>query len=559
MMDVGSHSIRWTTLDALLTEKVRERGDAPFAEIDGVLLSLRDIEERSRCVGLNLLELGVCKGDRVASFMFNAPEQLIVMFASIRIGAVWTPVNAGLVGNDLNYTLTDCGAKVLVVDADGYAKLDSMAEEQRRRLRIYVVGTKPLGGDDRPFTDLLAAPHARALPETAPQDPAVILYTGGTTGLPKGVILPQLSFILAGIRYGESFAVIPGERHFTTLPLFHAAAQQFGVMGPLVNDMTTVIDRRFSAGEYWNRVRSTKANVIDPIGSMVGLLNLQPPSPDDRNHAVRVAIGITGQVPASVPLEFIKRFGVPLVSIYGLTEAGGAMITSDRLPTQTPGPGSTGKTHGWAELRIANQDDLPVATGNVGQILLRPTFPHMFMLGYHNNPAKTLESFRNLWLHTGDLGRIDEGGNLHFVGRQAHWIRRGGENVSSFEIEGILSGMPGIAEVAVIGVSSEIGEDDIKAFIVTDGAATVDPVEVIEWCRARMAPFKVPRYIEFVDSFPRSVTKREIERAVLKKMSNSGAWDRHAAMGRLSSQAAASRQSVTNATTPASARSTSNQ
>ena len=551
-MTVGNRSVRWGTLDALLATKVRQHGDAPFAEIDGTSLSLRDIEERSRSVGLNLLRLGVKKGDRVASFMFNAPEQLLVMFAAIRMGAVWTPVNAGLVGNDLGYTLEDCGANVLVVDAENYAKLDVLAAEQRRRLRTYVVGADPQG-DDRPFADLVEATHGDALPVTAPEDPAIILYTGGTTGLPKGVVLPQLSFILAGIRYGETFAVKPGERHFTTLPLFHAAAQQFAVMGPLVNDMTTVIDRRFSAGNYWSRVRATRANVIDPIGSMLGLLNLQPPSPDDRRHAVRVGVGIFGQVPAAVPQEFSARFGVPLVAIYGLTEAGGAMITSDRLPDQTWG--STGKPHGWAELRLADENDLPVAPGSVGQILLRPTFPHMFMLGYHNNPAKTLQSFRNLWLHTGDLGRLDEAGNLYFVGRQAHWIRRGGENVSAFEIEQILSGMPTIAEVAVVGVPSEIGEDDIKAFIIAADNATVDPVAVVEWCRARMAPFKVPRYVEFVADFPRSVTKREIERAVLKKMSHDGAWDREKAMGRLSSQAGGARRSASAAAASPSSRS----
>jgi crotonobetaine/carnitine-CoA ligase len=541
MMTVGNRSVRWGTLDALLTDKLRQRGDVPFAEVDGVSLTLRDIAERSRLLGLNLLRLGVKKGDRVASFMFNAPEQLILMFAAIRVGAVWTPVNAGLVGKDLEYTLADCAPEVLVVDAENYPKLDAIAVQQRRRLRTYVVGVDPRSGD-RPFADLVAASTAESLPDTTPEQPAIILYTGGTTGLPKGVVLTQFSLILAGVRYGETFAVKAGERHFTTLPLFHAAAQQFGVMGPLVNDMTTVIDRRFSAGNYWNRVRSTGANVIDPIGSMLGVLNLQPPSPDDRAHAVRVGIGIFGQVPPAVPQAFSARFGIPLVSIYGLTEAGGAMITSDRLPDQVPG--SNGKTHGWAELRIADGNDLPVATGTVGQILLRPTLPHMFMLGYHNNPEKTLQSFRNLWLQTGDLGRLDEAGNLYFVGRQAHWIRRGGENVSAFEIEQILSGMPMIAEVVVVGVPSEIGEDDIKAFIITADNATVDPVAVVEWCRARMAPFKVPRYVEFVADFPRSVTKREIERAILKKMPNAGAWDREKAMGRLSSQSGGAHRAI---------------
>jgi len=533
MLQIGNRTIPWATLDELLVAKARERGDDPFAEVDGVAMTVRELEERSRHVGANLRRLGVSRGDRVATLMFNSVEQLIMMFASVRIGAVWTPVNAGLVGDDLQYTLEDSGALVLVVDAESYPKLRALSPALRARLRAHVVGQCEREAGDREFARLLAA-SPEQMPETAPEDPAVILYTGGTTGLPKGVVLSQLSFILAGIRYGEVFAVTPGERHFTTLPLFHAGAQQFGVMGPLVNDMTTVIERRFSASEYWNRVRATRANVIDPIGSMLGLLNLQPPSPSDREHSVRVGIGIFGQVSAHIPKGFSERFGVPLVAIYGLTEAGGAMITSDRLPNQAIG--STGKTYGWADLRIADDHDLPVATGEVGQILLRPTYPHMFMLGYHNNPGKTLQSFRNLWLHTGDLGRVDPDGNLYFVGRQAHWIRRGGENVSAFEIEEIIARMANIAEVVVISVPSEIGEDDIKAFIIAGSGAIIDPVDVIEWCRTRMAAFKVPRYIQFVDELPRSVTKREIERAVLKKMPNDTAWDRDQAMGRLSSQ-----------------------
>lgn len=525
---------RWPTVDALLVEKAETRGSAPFAEVDGVTLSLRDLEHESRRVAAGLADAGVRKGDRVATLMFNSHEQLVSMFACLRSGAVWTPVNAGLVGDDLGYTLSDSGARVLIVDEENYPKLAAIAADVRRGLVVYATGRGSLAGRDRRWEDLRADAVDRPLPETAPGDPAIILYTGGTTGLPKGVVLPQLSFVLAGVRYGEVFATRPGERHYTTLPLFHAAAQQFAVMGPLVNDMTTVIDRRFSATDYWGRVRATGANLVDPIGSMLGVLNLQPASPRDRDHSVRVGVGIFAQVPLDVARAFITRFGFPLVAIYGLTEAGGAMITSDRLPDQTFG--STGRTHGWAELRIADELDLPVPAGEVGHILLRPTYPHMFMTGYHNNPTKTLETFRNLWLHTGDLGRLDARGNLHFVGRQAHWIRRGGENVSAFEIEEIIGRMPGVAEVAVVAVPSEVGEDDIKAFVIAGDGASRDPVAIVEWCRARMAPFKIPRYLEFVDDFPRSITKREVERAVLKKRSNDRAWDRERAMGRLTSQ-----------------------
>lgn len=535
-MIVGQRRIEWETIAALIAAKARQHGDLEFVEIDGVKMSYRELEERSRRVAASLLSLGVRKGDRVASFMYNTAEQILTWFGAVRLGGVWTPINAGLAGEDLAYTVQNSGARLLVCDDESRPRVDALPASVRAPLRTYLA-RGPARGDWRSFDELLAANVAlEDLPTIGPADPAVILYTGGTTGLPKGVVLPHFSFVLAGVRYGEVFTVRPGELHFTTLPLFHAGAIQFAVMGPLVNDMRSVIDRRFSAGGYWKRVRDTGANVIDPIGAMVTMLCQQPESPDDRRHSVRIAIGIVNQIAADIPDRFKKRFAVPMVEMYGLTEAGGAMITSNRLSDYCPG--SNGKTHGWAELRIGDENDQPVVPGKVGEILLRPTFPHMFMLGYHENPAKTLEAFRNLWFHTGDLGRVDGRGNLYFTGRKAHWIRRRGENVSAYEIETILAKYPGVAEVVVVGVPSELGEHEIKAFILPAHDATLDPAAVVAWCLPRMAAFKVPRFIEFVDDFPRSVTKREIERGVLAKLPNDRAWDRESAMGRLSAQSA---------------------
>ncbi|MGF7161565.1 crotonobetaine/carnitine-CoA ligase [Rhodoligotrophos appendicifer] len=531
---VGARTIPWRTLSELLRDKACRFGNRQFAEIDGSAISYSALEQQAARLAGGLASAGLGKGDRVATFMFNGPEQLISLFAAARIGAIWTPINGGLVGRDLAYTLEDSGAKLLIVDRENYGKLNAVSPEILKQVHVHVTGTGPLQPGHQSYEALARSSDLGTEPGVEAEDAAIILYTGGTTGLPKGVVLSHMSFILAGLRYGETFGVRAGERHYTTLPLFHAAALQFAVMGPLVNDMTTVLDRRFSVSSYWARVRETGANVIDPIGSMLTLLCQQPKSDRDRDHGVRISIGIFAQIPPEVPQRFTKRFGVPLVSIYGLTEAGGAMITSNRL--DDPMEGSTGKTHGWAELRIGDQDDLPVQSGETGQILLRPTHPHMFMLRYHNSPDKTLESFRNLWLQTGDLGRVDEDGNLFYIGRKAHWIRRRGENISAFEIEAILAEMPGIQEAVVIGVPSELGEDDIKAFIIGTAEARA-PEAIIAWCQTRMAGFKVPRFIEFVEDFPRSVTKREVERAVLKTRPNDQAWDRERVMGRLSGQA----------------------
>ena len=522
----------WRTIGDLLSAKARQHGNATFVEVAGHALTYSELDRRASAFARGLRAMGVKKGDRVATFMFNAPEQLVCFFGITRLAAIWTPVNAGLVGRDLSHTLSDSGSRILVTDGENEEKVAALPAELLDQIEVF---STDRSSSARPFSEIEeAGTDAEDLPQVQGSDAAVILYTGGTTGLPKGVVLSQLSFVLSGVRYGDSFEVKPGERHFTTLPLFHAAALQFAIMGPLVNDMSSVIDRRFSASGYWSRVRETRANIIDPIGSMLVMLCDQLKEPEDTAHALRVCIGISGQIPPEVPEQFSSRFNVPMVSIYGLTEGGGAMLTSNRLQQQAKG--SVGRPHGWVELRIAGEDDQPLAPGDVGEILLRPNYPHMFMLRYHGNPEKTLENFSNLWFHTGDLGRVDDEGNLYFVGRMAHWMRRRGENISAYEIEETIRDIPGVTEVVVVGVPSELGEDDVKAFIIAEPGNRPTPEIIISFCQDRIAAFKVPRYIEFVDEFPRSVTKQEVERHVLKKLPNDSAWDREREMGRLSWQ-----------------------
>ena len=165
---------------------------------------------------------------------------------------------------------------------------------------------------------------------------------------------------------------------------------------------------------------------------------------------------------------------------------------------------------------------------------MRPTVPHTFMVGYHNNEARTVQCFRNLWLHTGDLGYVDDAGFLFFTGRQAHWLRTRGENVSAYEVEDIISRYDGICEVIIVGVPSPLGEEDVKAFIIPEPGRELDPPALVRWCASRMALFKVPRYIELAAEFPRSSTKREVERHKLRDLPNDKAWDAEKIFGRRS-------------------------
>jgi crotonobetaine/carnitine-CoA ligase len=515
---INGREIPWRNFAELLHNKEVKHGDSLFAEIAGESISYRDLAVRSRAIAANLLARGFSAGDRIASFTHNCAEQILLWFGCCQAGLVWVPINSGLVGEDLTYILRNSGARALVFDEECGTKIDRLAEIVGG---IELFATYEHSSVERfsSLTETVEAPAER--PQTEPSVTGAILYTGGTTGLPKGVVLPQLSFILAGIRYGEVFAVRAGERHYSTMPLYHAGGLQWSIMGPLVNDMSTVIDKRFSASRYFERVRETRANIIDPFGAVVTMLCKQPAAADDRNHSVRVAVGAVHGLPPHIPGQFATRFNIPLINLYGLTEGGGAMLTSNR-----EGAGSSnGKPHGWVDIQITDENDCALAPGEVGEILLRPNYPHMFMSGYFDEPASSLKAFRDCWLHTGDLGRMDEDGNLFFLGRRANWIRRRGESISALEIETILGKHPEIREIAVVGVPSELGEEDIKAFIVPAGDPP-DPAIMCDWALERMAAFKVPRYFEFVDEFPRSSAKQEIQRSILKGRPHDAAFDR---------------------------------
>ena len=513
----------WNSVPELVRGKAAAHGDRIFAEIDGRTLTYRELDDLSDRIAANLSRVGLAPGECVASLMFNCAEQVLAWIGVNKAGGVWAPLNASLIGDDLARTLRDTAARRFIVDAENLPKLAALPAELVAGLRLYVAGEVPSAGAGTAFSDLLEATSPVPAHPCEPGDPAMILYTGGTTGLPKGVVLPHFAIVSAGYRYGESLSATGADRHYTSLPLFHASGVQLGIVGPLLNDMTVVMDRRFSASGYWRRVIEVGATIIDPISTMMSVLVAQPEGPLDRAHRVRITTGVNGQVPPSVPAEFTRRFGIPIVDIYGQSETGGAMATANRLDSACPG--SVGKPHGWSEIAIVDDNDCKLPAGTQGRIVLRPTTPFTFMLGYHNNPEATRQAWRNLWFQSGDIGHVDAEGNLFFAGRQAHWLRRRGENVSAYEVEAVLTLHPEVLEAIVTGVPSELGEEDIKAWVVPSGARPAE-ADLIRWCEARLGAFKVPRYIAFVDDFPRSATKREVERAKVKAWLAGEHWDR---------------------------------
>ena len=294
-------------------------------------------------------------------------------------------------------------------------------------------------------------------------DPVCIVYTGGSTSMPKGVLAPHLYYIAAAMRYQEIADATEEDVHYANSHFFHIGGQQFGVTGPLYCGMTGVMDRWFSASKYWEIVRKYGATILDPLGTMMSVLLLAPESPLDKQHKARVGVGIAAsQVRRELKEEFETRFGTPMLEVYAMTEMG-VLLCSERLHDRRQG--SCGRPHGWAEFLIVDDEDNPLPQGETGQILIRPTVPNSVMQRYINKPDETIAAWGNLWYHSGDLGYLDADGYVYFVGREAHWIRRRGENVSAFEVEKAMTAHPAVQDCGVVGVPSELGEEDIKAYV----------------------------------------------------------------------------------------------
>jgi crotonobetaine/carnitine-CoA ligase len=295
----------------------------------------------------------------------------------------------------------------------------------------------------------------------------------------------------------------------------------------MYSDMTTVIVRNFSASRFFEQVNDHEATIVDPLGGIWGALVKTHEEPVE--NTARIAVGTMNP-------EFVRpiweRFDIDILEAWALTENGGILLISNLLDDADAeamdrrGDKPVGNVHEceWAVFEILDEDGDPAETDEIGEICLRPTIPHSFMDEYFGHPRKTVEAWDGLWLHTGDLGRIDEDGTLYFAGRQAHYLRRMGENISALEIEQVIERHPAISEAIIVGVPSEIGEEDIKAYLIADEA--VSEAEVVDWCRDKIAEFKLPRYVEFVDSFPRSETKNNVLRHQVRERGIGDAWDR---------------------------------
>ena len=522
------------TLTAMLQEQAGKNPDKAALTIVGEDLTYTELVEKSNSVARGLREFGVGRHSVVATLAENSADQVLLQFACARLGAMEVMLNTAYRGTFLAHQLKVSGAENIIVDRDLIPAILEIAADLPALRRIIV-----RGGDFAPQTPLPLDVarveelhgHSKAdltdLPDPVWSDPATIAFTSGTTGLSKGAVLSQ--------NYLCNFAKIESmlwyrteqDAFYSCGPLFHLAAKGIGVLGSLYRGVRCVQDDRFSVSRFWPRIREENCNATLMLGSMAMLLWTREPAADE---GVPTVVCIPAP-PASLQQEMSHRWGCSFESNYGLSEAAPLSRSGPDIPLR---PGTSGKiTPELFDVRIFDDDDGELPAGQVGEVVVRPMAPHIMFDGYYRNPEASLERFRNLWFHTGDLGKVDEDGYFYFADRKDDYLRRRGENISSQEVEAALCRHPAVLEAAVVGIDSAFLEQEVKAVIAVRPGMSIEPAELIAHCVATMPYFAVPRYVEFADDLPRTPSGK-VQKHKLREQGVTGSWDREAAGIRLS-------------------------
>lgn len=531
--------IQKRTFVRLLADKARRNGDKPFILFEDQRIGYAEFDALSNRVANGFAALGVKRGDHVAFLLNNSPEVLLTYFGLFKLGAVVVPLNVAAKGELLVYFLEQSEASVLIADAGLVERYVEIQERLPRIRRLVVLAENGAPADLSgtslraarvPVTDFRALETAAAsAPEIGVRycDLAYLSYTSGTTGPSKGSMATQAHAITQGIDQQDAYGYRADDVLFTCLPLSHGNAFLCCCMPALASDATIAIGRRFSASGFWSDVRRHRATQFNLLGAMANILWSQPERPDDADNTVRQCMAVP--VPISFYEGFERRFGLTITSLYGLTDFG--LITYKGPDAPASKRNSGGPVRPEVEVRIVDDDDMPLPAGAVGEIVVRARDPWFSPLGYFNMKDATLEAWRNLWFHTGDRGTLDADGWLSFVDRKKDAIRRRGQNISSFEVEQMILRHPAVQDVAAFPVTSEMSEDEVMVAIVVRPDRTLDAAELIEHCQANMAYYMVPRYVDFCSDLPRNASEKVMKYQLRSRAESRLAelWDREKA------------------------------
>lgn len=525
--DAPPESIR-TVRDALEIEAA-DRQAEPFIRYHDRTVSYAELDRKANAIANGFREQGVEPGDHVGLFMYNSPEYVFAFFALAKLGAVATPIDTRFTGDTLAYVLSESDIDVLLVDSKTHPDYEEVRGEVPESTTEYFLGDSAVDHHYRPFEDLLSDGDPGP-PETSVHQADTVSLTyvqQHQTNQPKGVLMPHFSYVNTGWEAAKNlFGYSADDRIFTTLPLYSIFTFQLGVMGALLANSEFVFEDRFEPKRFWEQIETHDATVFLYLSRMLSVLYNQDIEPAGGTTSAELAVGASPGFASDEGLfrDFEERFDITIMEGYGTTHVSTLASYNRRGDRNLE---SVGKPPSYAEVRLVDENDWPVPTGERGEIVVRPTRPNSMMKGYYGNPEQTIEDCRNQWIHTGGIGYRDEDGYVYFVATKENSIYRGriAGRISSLEIESVIDALPVVDHATVLGVLNEGGGEDIKAVVVPADGADVTPVDICRHCEKRLPYLKVPRYIELRDELPRNPSGK-IRMTDLRDEGTNDAWDR---------------------------------
>lgn len=509
----------------VLKEKAAQHGNRDFFYFGDKAFGYEDFDGESDRVAAGLQSLGVVKGDKVAIMLGNCPEFLFLWFGISKLGAVEVPINTAHRGEILAYQLAKADCRLLAVEAGLLERLAPVIKDLPGLERLIILGLPreeaPL--PDRPsleYRRLVANDGQFAQPEIRWHDPYAISYTSGTTGPSKGVVLPQ-NYALAMGEYVISFAeYTEKDCLYNALPLFHGNAQVLSTMPALMSGARMVLGSRFSASAFWQEVKRYNCTAFNYIGMILPILLQAEPRAGDTENPLRLLVG--GGCPPELFEVVEKRFGVTIVEGYGMTEIGPPLAN----PPGQRKTGTIGKRIEGYRIKVVDDEGVEVKPGQAGELLVRPEKPYTMMLEYYKMPQETVEAWRDLWFHTGDYVMEDDEGYFRFIDRKKDALRRGGENISSYEVEKIILGHTAVMECAAIAVKSELAEDEVMVCLSLKPGSSLTAEQLLDYCQDKMAYFMAPRYVRFMEALPKTPTMKVQKNTLRQHGITPDTWDR---------------------------------
>ena len=495
-------------LSDLLNDRASRYADKPFLTFERQpnvyrqSLSYRELNNRVNQACHYLASLGLGQGDVFNLHLPNCPAFLVLWFAGARLGAVMMPTNVLSSADELQYLLGHSHSKIAFTTQEHLPTLNHCQESLACLDRIIVCN--PYTDTPQPDSFEFQLVTQSHLPWPCPAsdtDLAAIMYTSGTTSKPKGVMVTHANYITAGRTVADHIELNEDDRQFVVLPLFHGNAQYYSTMSALLRGASIALMDRFSASQYFDKCIEYGCTVASLFAAPIRMILAQAKNPDHRNNNLRIVI-YAQNITEQQMQDWHDRFNAPLCQIWGMTETMGPALMNPLHGERRNW--TVGKPSGDYEVALVDENNNRLSTGEPGEIIVKGIPGESIMSGYFQNPEATASTIHDGWLYTGDNAIKDGDGFFQFVDRKKDMIKRSGENVSAGEVENIILQHPAIFECAVIGIPDEIKDESIVGVVVLHQQQALTESELIQFCAARLASFRVPEKIVFVESLPKT-------------------------------------------------------